>query len=209
MKATIRNRLLQAAAALVIGGAGGVATHLAVHQPSPEVRLAMELGQHFESSGRHIGKPYRDVIGKGQPWTVCAGVTGAGVVPGKTYTEADCYALELPRYQQAEADARALFTRWDSYNVWQRASLIDMAYNLGAPALRGSTLQAKANAGDLAGACEQMTRWVYGTVGGVKTRLAGLVDRRDTTRELCTEWGRDGHFSAAAVAALTAQEGKK
>ncbi|WP_375708228.1 glycoside hydrolase family protein [Delftia acidovorans] len=60
------------------------------------------------------------------------------------------------------------------------------------------------NAGQLDAACQQMPRWVYGTVNGVPTRLPGLVDRRDATRELCAQWGRDGHFSAALVAAKAA-----
>ncbi|MDY0105319.1 MAG: glycoside hydrolase family protein [Giesbergeria sp.] len=195
MKDAIKRRLLHAALALSVGAAGGVATHYA-SQPSPAVVLAMELGSHFESSGRHIGTPYVDRIGKGQPLTVCNGITGPEVVAGRTYTPDDCRRLELPRYQAAERAARQLFTHWPSYNPWVQASIIDMIYNLGAPALDGSTLQRLANAGDLTGACQQMPRWVRGTVNGQKVTLPGLVDRRDTTRELCAEWGRTGHFSA-------------
>lgn len=202
MNDTLRKRLIEAALALTIGAAGGVATHYA-SQPVPlsdAVVLAMELGSYYESSGRHIGTPYRDMIGKGQPWTVCNGVTGLEVVPGREYTPEDCKRLELPKYLAAERAARAMFRYWDAYNVWVRASIIDMVYNLGAPALAGSTLLAKANAGDLAGACEQMPRWVRGTVDGRSAVLPGLVDRRSTTRELCAEWGRDGHFSAGLIA---------
>ena len=81
----LRSKLLQVA----LGFAAGAATYVTVEQhqaPSPEVQLAMEIGAHYESSGRHIGKPYRDVIGKGQPWTVCNGVTGPEVDPAKYYT---------------------------------------------------------------------------------------------------------------------------
>ena len=53
----------------------------------------------------------------------------------------------------------------------------------------------------VAGACEQMPRWVRGTVAGQKVTLPGLVDRRGTTRELCAEWGRDGHFSSSVIEA--------
>lgn len=198
MKDAIKRRLLQAATAIAMGAAG-VATYKA-QQPSAEVLLAMELGSYFESSGRHIGMPYVDRLGKGQPLTVCNGVTGAGVVAGRWYTPDDCKRLELPRYLAAEREVRSMFAYWHGYNVWVRASIIDMVYNLGAPALEGSTLQARANAGDLAGACEQMPRWVRGTVNGQKVALPGLVDRRATTRELCAEWGRDGHFSAHLIA---------
>lgn len=198
MKDAIKRRLLQAAAAIAMGAAG-VATYHA-QQPGPDVQLAMELGAHFESSGRHIGTPYVDRIGKGQPLTVCNGVTGPEVVAGRYYSPDDCRRLELPRYLAAEREARRMFERWRSYNPWVRASIIDMIYNLGAPALEGSTLLRLANAGDLAGACEQMPRWVRGTVNGQKVALPGLVDRRATARELCAEWGRDGHFSANLIA---------
>lgn len=194
MKDAIKRRLLQAATAIAMGAAG-VATYQA-QQPSAEVLLAMELGSHFESSGRHIGVPYVDRLGKGQPLTVCNGITGPEVVAGRWYTPDDCKRLELPRYIEAEREARRLFVHWQTYNEWVRASVIDMVFNLGAPAIDGSALQAAANSGDLAGACQQMPRWVRGTVGGKKVELPGLVDRRATTRELCAEWGRDGHFSA-------------
>jgi lysozyme len=75
-----------------------------------------------------------------------------------------------------------------------------MVYNLGPSVLDGTTLVRLGNAGDLVGMCEQMPRWVRGTVNGQKVVLPGLVDRRATTRELCAEWGRDGHFSAGLIA---------
>lgn len=198
MKEFLRKRLLAVATAAAIAGAG---TYAVNHpdQPSTAVQIAMEIGAHYESSGGHIGVPYRDMIGKGQPWTVCNGVTGAGVVPGRYYTPDDCKRLELPIYQAAERDARRLFTHWNRYNVWVQASFIDMIYNLGAPDVASSTMRRLANGGDLAAACAQQPRWVLGTVNGQKVRMPGLVDRRDTTAELCAEWGHDGHFSVAAL----------
>lgn len=203
MKDVLRKRLIEAALALTVGAAGGVATHYAAQpvRPSAAVVLAMELGAHFESSGRHIGTPYIDKLGKGQPLTVCNGVTGAGVVAGRYYTPDDCKRLELPRYLEAERQALAALRHWASYNAWVQASFIDMVYNLGPSALDGTTISRLANAGDLAGACAQMPRWVRGTVGGKSVALPGLIDRRDTTRELCAEWGKDGHFSAGLLEA--------
>ena len=208
MRDLLKSRLLQAATALAIGAAGGVATQIP-GKPSPAVVLAMELGSYYESSGRHIGTPYVDKLGKGQPLTVCNGVTGPEVVAGRYYTPADCHRLELPRYLQAERQARAALRHWDSYNPWVQASFLDMIYNLGPSVLEGTTIARLANAGDLIGACQQMPRWVRGTVQGKSVVLPGLVDRRDATRELCAEWGRDGHFSAAALAAIKHQEAKK
>lgn len=196
MSPVLRKRLLAVAASVAVAGGAYVASQ----QPSAEVVLAMELGAHFESSGRHIGRPYVDRLGRGQPLTVCNGVTGKGVVAGRYYTPEDCHKLELPRYQQAERDAKRLFLHWDIYNVWVRASILDMIYNLGAQSVAESSMRRLANAGDLTGACAQMPRWVYGTVNGQRTRLPGLVDRRGTTHELCSEWGRDGHFSAGLLA---------
>ena len=200
MKEALRKKLLAAATAATIAGAGTYAAR-APDRPSAAVQIAMEIGAHYESSGRHIGVPYRDMIGKGQPWTVCNGVTGAGVAPGRYYTPEDCKRLELPIYQAAEREARRMFGRWDGYNAWVQASIIDMIYNLGAPAVAGSSMRTLANAGNLAAACAQQPRWVMGTVNGAKVRMAGLVDRRTTTAELCAEWGRDGHFSTAVVEA--------
>lgn len=201
MNEIVKKRLLAAAVALS-AGAGGIATQYATQapQPSPAVVLAWEIGAHYESGGRHIGKPYVDKLGKGQPWTVCHGVTGKEVDPARYYSPEDCRRLELPKYLAAERAAAGLLRHWPTYNLWVRASFIDMTYNLGADALQGSTLQRLANDGDLGGACMQMPRWVRGTVNGQKVPLPGLVDRRDTTQELCAEWGRTGHFSKGLVA---------
>lgn len=203
MKDAIKNRLVKAALAITFAGASVLTYNLGGRpvQVSPEVQLAYELGAHFESSGRHIGTPYVDRLGKGQPLTVCNGVTGPEVVAGRYYTEDDCKRLEIPKYLAAERAAKQRFRYWDSYNVWVRASFLDMLYNLGPAALDGTETLALANTGNLVAACDRMPRWVWGTVNGQKAQLPGLIDRRTTTRELCAEWGRDGHFSAALIAA--------
>lgn len=195
MSPGLRKRLLAVAASLAVAGSGAYVAN----RPSDAVVLAMEMGAHFESSGRHIGTPYVDRLGKELPLTVCNGITGAEVVAGRYYSPTDCKRLELPRYREAEQLAARRLQHWASYNPWVRASFIDMVFNLGPSALDGTTIQRLANAGDLAGACQQMPRWVYGTVNGQRARLPGLVDRRDTTRELCAEWGRAGHFSAGVA----------
>lgn len=197
MSPQLRGRLLAVAASLAVSGAG-VASYVA-GKPSAAVVLAQELGAYYEAGGRHIGTPYVDRIGRGQPLTVCNGVTGPEVVAGRRYSVDDCRRLELAKYVEAERAARGMLRHWDTYNVWVQASVLDMVYNLGAPAVAGSTMVALANAGDLAGACAQMPRWVYGTVEGQRVRLPGLVDRRDATRELCAEWGRSGRLVAGGA----------
>ena len=46
---------------------------------SEAVKIAMVMGAYYESSYKHIGTPYVDKLGKGQPLTVCNGITGPQV----------------------------------------------------------------------------------------------------------------------------------
>ncbi len=54
--------------------------------------------------------------------------------------------------------------------------------------IAGSTMRAKANRGDLQGACRENPRWNRGTVAGVSTVLPGLQMRGDSNGEICAEW---------------------
>jgi lysozyme len=63
----------------------------------------------------------------------------------------------------------------------QKAAFVSFAYNVGVQGFCGSTLVRKANAGDMTGACAELSRWVM--AGGKK--LPGLVNRRAAERELC------------------------
>lgn len=65
--------------------------------------------------------------------------------------------------------------------VERRAALVSFVYNVGGQKFGSSTLLIKLNAGDPAGACAELSRWVY--AGGVK--LKGLVTRRAEERALC------------------------
>lgn len=155
---------------------------------SPAVKIAMVMGSYYESSGKHIGTPYIDRAGRGQPLTVCNGVTGAGVVAGRYYTPADCYRLEKGRYMLAERDAARLLRYWPTYDPFVQATFIDFAWNKGPQKLESSTMRAKANRGDLQGACRENPRWNRGTVAGVSTVLPGLQLRGDSNGEICADW---------------------
>lgn len=155
---------------------------------SPAVKTAMVMGSEYESSGRHIGTPYVDRAGRGQPLTVCNGVTGPEVDASRYYTPSDCYRLERARYIQAERDAARLLRYWPTYDAFAQATFIDFVWNKGPQALEGSTMRAKANRGDLEGACRENPRWNRGTVRGVSTVLAGLQLRGDSNDEICREW---------------------
>ncbi|MEQ6437234.1 endolysin [Comamonas sp. w2-DMI] len=160
---------------------------------SPAVKIAMILGYYYESSNRHIGTPYIDKAGRGQPLTVCNGITGAGVVAGRWYSQADCYRLERGRYLAAEREARRLLTYWERYDPFTQGVLLDFIHNKGTAALEGSTMRRKANAGDLQGACRENTRWNKGTVAGVLQVLGGLQIRGDSNDEICRSWRVEPH----------------
>lgn len=69
---------------------------------------------------------------------------------------------------------------WNSLNINQLGALISFAFNIGCPEFRKSTLVKRINAGEDPKKVvpEELPRFVYGTVDGVKVKLAGLVKRR-------------------------------
>lgn len=154
---------------------------------SDAIKLAMVLGSYYESSFRHIGTPYVDKLGKGQPLTVCNGITGQGVVAGRYYTPADCYRLEVGRYKEAEAFLAKSVPTYSAANVLQQATFLDFVHNVGSAGFSGSTMRRKLLAGDVVGACRENRRWVYGTINEAKVALPGLVIRRNANSDLCAE----------------------
>ena len=152
---------------------------------SDAIKLAMVLGSYYESSFRHIGTPYVDKLGKGQPLTVCNGITGAGVVAGRYYTPADCYALERDLYLGYELYLHRDIASFDRLTALQQASFMDFVHNVGSAGFSNSTMRRKLLAGDVVGACRENRRWVYGTINGAKVALPGLVIRRNANSDLC------------------------
>lgn len=152
---------------------------------SDAIKLAMVLGSYYESSFRHIGTPYIDKLGKGQPLTVCNGITGNGVVAGRYYTPADCYRLEVGRYRDAESFLAKSVPTYSAANVLQQATFLDFVFNKGTGAFATSTMRRKLMAGDTVGACRENERWNRGTVKGVSVVLPGLKIRADANSDLC------------------------
>lgn len=152
------------------------------------VKVAMVMGSYYESSYRHIGTPYVDKLGKGQPLTVCNGVTGVGVVLGHYYTPADCYRLERVRYTTAEGYLiDSMGATYTGATVFQQATMVDFLWNKGPAAWRTSTMRRLFLAGDVVAACRQNERWTRGTVEGVSMVLPGLVVRANANSDLCAE----------------------
>lgn len=197
----LRNGLL--ALLLIVGGAGGgyVANEGAHREAqrneyiqavgedrdvSLAIKIAMVMGSYYESSYRHIGDPYIDKFGKGQPLTVCNGITGPDVT-WRYYSPADCFQIEKLRYIKHEAAAKRLLTSWGKYGPFAQATFIDFLHNKGDGAFTTSTMRRKANAGDLVGACRENPRWNKGTVNGIALALPGLMIRADANGELCEE----------------------
>ena len=60
-------------------------------------------------------------------------------------------------------------------------AFVSLAYNIGPGAFCSSTLVRKLNAGDYAGACKEISRWVYAN----GKSLAGLINRRAKERAMC------------------------
>lgn len=152
---------------------------------SRAIKIAMVMGSYYESSYRHIGTPYIDKLGKGQPLTVCNGITGTGVVAGYTYSPAECYELERGRYLGYERWLSGDVPQWGALPLFFRASMLDFVHNKGGGAFKTSTMKRKLLAGDLEGACLENLRWNRGTVKGVSTVLPGLDVRGKSNAEVC------------------------
>lgn len=143
----------------------------------------------WESSNKRPLKPYRDIVGV---LTVCNGITGSRVIEGKTYTEAECDALEADYVARMVSRMGECVTvplkdgEWVAYGHW--------AYNVGTSAFCNSSLVRKLNAGDHAGACRGMAAWTWVTKNGKKVncrdpanRCGGLPARRDYEVKMCLE----------------------
>ena len=115
--------------------------------------------------------------------TACFGHTGPDVLPNKHWTRGECD--ELLHGDLAIANAHVNRCIPGPKTLWQEAALTSATFNAGPVIVCGSTLQRKANAGDWAGACAELSRWTY--AHGVQLR--GLVKRRAAERALCESHG--------------------
>ncbi|MEL6317658.1 MAG: lysozyme, partial [Pseudomonadota bacterium] len=111
----------------------------------------------------------------GEVWTIGFGQTGDFVNAGDVWTleDAESYLRRELRSYTVNA-AGAIGEAWNGLNAWQKAALISFTYNLGAGALRRSTLARLIRNGKHEAAYGQFARWVY--AGG--ERLPGLANRR-------------------------------
>lgn len=147
---------------------------LAIGATAGALSLATAVVSYYEG---YQPTAYRDPVGVA---TICYGHTATARM-GQTLSQAQCTQL-------LQADLGTAFAAVDRRAQVElppptRAALASFVYNVGEGAFARSTLLRKLNAGDLSGACQELSRWVY--AGGRK--LNGLVKRRATERELCLE----------------------
>jgi len=134
--------------------------------------LAVPLVMLYEGT---VLQSYRDPIGI---ITACVGHTGPELRMGQRYTRQQC---EDMLYGDLLKHAQALDCIKQPMTDGQKAAFLSFAFNVGNRAFCDSTLARKANAGDMAGACAELSRWTR--AGG--RELPGLVKRRAAERELC------------------------
>lgn len=132
--------------------------------------LALPVAAFFEGL---VLKPTPDPIGI---VSVCYGETKAEM---RAYTPAECKALLV---QSMKAHGEAIAPCLPEYLPEHvLAATLSFAYNVGSGAFCQSTMARKLKAGDIPGACAELSRWTY--AGG--KQWPGLVNRRAAERALC------------------------
>jgi len=135
--------------------------------------LAAGVVVHFEG---YVPETYADPVGIP---TICYGHTGSDVTPGRQADRSECDQLLSGDLAVAYGAVRRCIAV--PLKPYEAAAFTSFTYNVGASAFCQSTLARKANAGDMPGACAEMSRWVY----SAGEKLPGLVRRRAEERALC------------------------
>lgn len=131
----------------------------------------IELIKSFEGC---VLKAYRDAVGI---WTIGYGHT-SNVYPGMSITAAQAEAYLKWDLTRFENSVHSYITITITQNMHD--ALVSFAFNVGAGALKNSTLLGKLNQGDINGAAKEFERWVY---AGEKI-LPGLVKRRAAEKKM-------------------------
>jgi GH24 family phage-related lysozyme (muramidase) len=146
----------------------------------------IELIKHFEGLARlrRDGRieAYPDPASGGDPWTIGYGTTGPDIKPGLVWTRQQCEDRLINDMRVFEQDVTRL--AGDHGGQHRFDALVSFVYNLGADALRRSTLLRMHNEGDYAGAAGQFVRWDKARVNGRLRALRGLTRRREAEAKL-------------------------
>ncbi|PKG74803.1 glycosyl hydrolase [Shewanella sp. GutCb] len=111
--------------------------------------------------------------------TACFGKTGADVELGQTYTQQQCLAMLASDLEVYNKQLLSMVPA--DITPSEHAAYLSFIYNVGANNFSRSTLRKKLIAGDRVGACNQLSRWIYAK----GKKLQGLVNRRESERQLC------------------------
>jgi lysozyme len=118
---------------------------------------------------------YKDPVGI---VTACAGHTKTAVL-GRAYTPEQCNViLEDDLVEHAEGVKACIKVPASTGEI---AAYTSFAFNVGTGAFCRSTMVRKLNAGDHAGACAELSKWIYAG----DRQLPGLVKRRAAERAIC------------------------
>lgn len=127
-------------------------------------------------------------------WTICEGHT-RGVKKGDVATPEQCAQYKREDLQRAAESIESCLTVQPTTN--QLAAFIDFEFNTGR--FCGSSLQKRANNGDMEGACAAIGLYVY--AGGQDCRSSrscrGIIARRNEEMALC--WPNFGNVESGAA----------
>lgn len=116
----------------------------------------------------------------GGVWTICAGTT-AGVRPGQTATEEQCWSMTERDYRKHELTVIRNITR--PLHEKEQIALTSFCYNVGDHACKTSALFKRVQGGACQAAGREFGRWVYDN----GRRIQGLANRRAAEAALFLE----------------------
>jgi len=135
----------------------------------PAIDEALALIKRWE--GCHL-EAYPDPGTGGDPWTIGWGSTGPGIAKGVKWTQKQADDRLFADVRKFMLGVQNAVTKQATEK--QLGAMTSLAYNIGLGAFRTSTLLRKFNAGDVAGAAGQFSRW--NQAGG--RIMKGLSNRR-------------------------------
>ena len=154
--------------ALIGAGVAGPSAYVAVELTAP-------------SEGFYLS-PYKDPVGL---TTICLGhLVKKGEVVKKEYTVDECAIIFAKDFKEHEVMLDKV-VKVPYRSPWMKAAFTDFTFNKGIGNVASSTLLKNLNSKDYDGACQELTKWVFGRVNGVMKVLPGLVTRATKQYQYC------------------------
>ncbi|WP_250489996.1 glycoside hydrolase family protein [Caballeronia sp. INML2] len=129
-------------------------------------------------------KPYNDRLANNIQ-TVCFGETN---VEMRAYSLPECKSMLGDSLAGYAESVRAITPGFDTLTDGQKVAVVDLAYNIGMPNYKGSTLRKRYIARDFPNACNEFIKWRF--VAGkdcaiAANRCGGIVTRRQIEAQAC------------------------